>query len=428
MTRRAKQDALSTEFLRRVYSAVRGRLGNSSLGRVAPDDLVRDVQVNEIPVRVALSVLEQASLLRRHQDIARTAVVSLSKRRQKQADKIDELAWSSFVSAARLRPGQPLPLDLVAVATKAGLEPTRIEERLLTWAGDGRVTYRPAGRELLLELLPPGDDASARIESLLDRYATIQAQRVDEIAAYAATERCRHGHISSYLGGRTIAGCSSCDNCQPDLARSAVAVDLPSEGEQLQTILRCVATAPWSWGQRSLTQILRGSARAPEKGRSSPQWGALAFRSQAAIAQLLDRLVDADLLHPRTLTHGGVVLDLTPAGGAALNDPVQLSSPTAGLPPSGTREGPRQEPEEGVSPADEALFQQLRAWRLETARAAGAPPFVIAHDTVLQRIAAARPQNEAELAEIKGIGPKKLAQYGSAILTLVREERELGSS
>jgi superfamily II DNA helicase RecQ len=48
---------------------------------------------------------------------------------------------------------------------------------------------------------------------------------------------------------------------------------------------------------------------------------------------------------------------------------------------------------------------------------------VVAHDTVLQRIAAARPQNEGELAEIKGIGPRKLAQYGPAILDVVNSER-----
>jgi ribonuclease D len=53
---------------------------------------------------------------------------------------------------------------------------------------------------------------------------------------------------------------------------------------------------------------------------------------------------------------------------------------------------------------DEGLFQQLRAWRRETAQAGGVPPFVVAHDAVLQRVAAVRPKNEAELAQIKGKG------------------------
>jgi superfamily II DNA helicase RecQ len=71
---------------------------------------------------------------------------------------------------------------------------------------------------------------------------------------------------------------------------------------------------------------------------------------------------------------------------------------------------------------DEGLFQQLRAWRRETAQAGGVPPFVVAHDAVLQRVAAVRPKNEAELAQIKGIGPRKLAQYGPAILAVVNRD------
>jgi ATP-dependent DNA helicase RecQ len=340
LTRRARQDALTTDLLRRVYAAVRKRLGGATLGSVARDDLARDLLVNETSLRVALSVLEQARLLHRHQDAPRTAVVCLSRRWEGRTPKGSERAWSSFVSAARLRPGQALPLDLIPVAKKGNLDPIKIEEQLLAWAADGRLDYRPAGRNLLLELLPPDDDASARIETLLDRYATIQAQRVDEIAAYAATKRCRHGHISSYLSGQAMTGCRSCDNCQPDLTKTATNLDLPNESEQLQIILRCVATAPWSWGERSLSGILRASPRAPEKGRNSSEWGALGFRSQTAITKLLDHLVGTDLLRPRTLSHGGVVLDITPAGRVALADPGRIPLPAH----SAVSPDPRKEP------------------------------------------------------------------------------------
>jgi superfamily II DNA helicase RecQ len=39
----------------------------------------------------------------------------------------------------------------------------------------------------------------------------------------------------------------------------------------------------------------------------------------------------------------------------------------------------------------------------------------------LQRIAAARPQTAEELRAVKGVGPKKLAQYGPAVLDITRE-------
>ncbi|MCP4636865.1 MAG: RecQ family ATP-dependent DNA helicase, partial [Methyloversatilis sp.] len=204
LTRRARQDALEIEFLRRVYAVVRRRMGEATLGRVATDDLMRDLQVKNTPVRVAISTLEEAGLLRRHRDAPRNAVVRLLDGSPAEGGEPD---WTAFVGAARLRLGQSLSLDPVAVAQAAGLDPTRIEAQLLAWADAGWLDFRPAGRDLLLELLPPPADAATQVEALIDRYATIQVQRVDEIAAYAATRRCRHGHISAYLSGQTMKAC-----------------------------------------------------------------------------------------------------------------------------------------------------------------------------------------------------------------------------
>jgi DNA-binding MarR family transcriptional regulator len=411
------------EFLRAVYGAVKRRLGEGAPGRVALGDLMRDVRAEDTPVRVALCTLEEAGLLRRHQDVPRTAVVRLRDGRPGAGREESAAEWSAFVSAARLRPGQALALDAVAAAQAAGLDPSGIEGQLLAWADAGWLEYHPAGRELLVELLPPPADAGTRVEALLDRYATIQVQRVDEIAAYARTRRCRHGHISAYLSGRAMEGCESCDNCQPEaspVSQTFAALDLPGEREQLQTILRCVATAPWSWGEYSLKSILRGGSRAPQKGRESPQWGGLAFRSEAAIGEMLDRLVAAGLLRRRQLDHGGIVLDLTPAGRAALQDLDRLEPLVRAAPEPRTAPEKEATEEEETGPVDEALLERLRAWRTETARAAGVPPYVVAHDAVLRRIAAQRPRDEAELATVKGMGPKKLEQYGAAILGVVR--------
>jgi ATP-dependent DNA helicase RecQ len=332
LTRRARRDALPVEFLRAVYAAVKRRLGDAQLGRVATGNLMRDVQAEDTPVRVALSTLEEAGLLRRYQDVPRSAVVRLGRSGERPAGSGEQEVWAAFLAAARLRPGQSLPLDLIAVAQQAGLDPTGIESQLLAWADDGRLDYRPAGRELLLELTAPPADAATRVAALIDRHATIQVQRVDEIAAYAVTRRCRHGHISAYLSGQPLKACQSCDNCRPDLLplgsrgslTSSAARDLPSEREQLQIILRCVAKT--SWGRANLVYILRANPRASGAGRKSPQWGALGFRSAAAVKGLVERLLAAGMLHPRQLGHGGVVLDLTPAGRAALKNPASLES------------------------------------------------------------------------------------------------------
>ncbi|MBL7064566.1 MAG: HRDC domain-containing protein [Anaerolineae bacterium] len=70
---------------------------------------------------------------------------------------------------------------------------------------------------------------------------------------------------------------------------------------------------------------------------------------------------------------------------------------------------------------DEALFQTLRAWRLEQAHAQEVPPYVVFHDSHLRAIAAHRPVTLEALSELKGVGPHKLEQYGAAVIELVRK-------
>ena len=70
-----------------------------------------------------------------------------------------------------------------------------------------------------------------------------------------------------------------------------------------------------------------------------------------------------------------------------------------------------------LSPADEPLFQALRAWRKEAAD--GKPAFTIAHDSTLRAIAATRPSTPERLLEIRGIGPSFIAKYADAVLGLV---------
>ena len=120
------------------------------------------------------------------------------------------------------------------------------------------------------------------------------------------------------------------------------------------------------------------------------------------------------------------MLDLTPAGRAALEDPTRLAALAVGstapgrVSPDSTSPRTASADEESV-PADEGLLRRLRAWKRQAAHEAGVPAHFVAHDSVLRSIAAARPQNELELRQINGIGPKKMAQYGAAILEVVRE-------
>jgi len=68
---------------------------------------------------------------------------------------------------------------------------------------------------------------------------------------------------------------------------------------------------------------------------------------------------------------------------------------------------------------DEQTFEALRNWRLEEARTAQIPAFMIFTDATLVAIAEAKPGSLAELAQVAGIGPSKLERYGAAVLNLL---------
>jgi ATP-dependent DNA helicase RecQ len=76
-----------------------------------------------------------------------------------------------------------------------------------------------------------------------------------------------------------------------------------------------------------------------------------------------------------------------------------------------------------TSPEDAALFEALRARRLELARAEGMPPYVVASDRTLRELAEVRPRSIAQLQEIYGIGPAKAARYGEELLAVLRAQR-----
>ncbi|NYG18434.1 DNA helicase-2/ATP-dependent DNA helicase PcrA [Arthrobacter psychrochitiniphilus] len=68
---------------------------------------------------------------------------------------------------------------------------------------------------------------------------------------------------------------------------------------------------------------------------------------------------------------------------------------------------------------DEAVFEQLREWRLKESAAASVPAFVVFTDATLMAIAEAAPQDLDELAALPGVGPAKLERYGEAVLDIV---------
>jgi DNA helicase-2/ATP-dependent DNA helicase PcrA len=70
----------------------------------------------------------------------------------------------------------------------------------------------------------------------------------------------------------------------------------------------------------------------------------------------------------------------------------------------------------------EATFDKLRAWRLAVAREASVPAYVVFTDATLTAIAEREPGTEGELAQIVGVGARKLGLYGEQVLALLAGE------
>ncbi|MBM9507663.1 ATP-dependent DNA helicase UvrD2 [Actinacidiphila acididurans] len=75
--------------------------------------------------------------------------------------------------------------------------------------------------------------------------------------------------------------------------------------------------------------------------------------------------------------------------------------------------------EDCPSDLDEGLYERLRAWRTDQARALGQPAYCVFTDKTLLAIAEVRPSGERELAGIPGVGARKLDKFGADVLALV---------
>ena len=65
---------------------------------------------------------------------------------------------------------------------------------------------------------------------------------------------------------------------------------------------------------------------------------------------------------------------------------------------------------------DRDLFDHLRGLRRTLASERGVPAYVVFGDASLRDMARLRPASSEALLEVKGVGDRKLAEYGEAFL------------
>jgi ATP-dependent DNA helicase RecQ len=76
--------------------------------------------------------------------------------------------------------------------------------------------------------------------------------------------------------------------------------------------------------------------------------------------------------------------------------------------------------QEVSEPDNPGVLDELKKWRRDIAAERNIPAYCVFHDSTLIGIANRLPKTEEELEEIKGIGRRKIEDYGKAVLRMVR--------
>ena len=257
-----------------------------------------------------------------------------------------------------------------------------------------------------------GADDAARLRGWIDKGDAASERKADEHArlsgllAFADHTGCRRAPLLTHFGEAAPPPCGNCDNClsPPELA------DVTEDARKL-------LSAAYRTGQRfgfgHLIAVLRGEPNERSERLDHDKlavWSVGADRSTAHWRTLGQALVAADALRVDA-DHKGLALG--PAARAILKgeQPFAMRPPEPAVRASrGTRGG------DTPAPADDPVFERLRALRRDLAAEARVPPYVIFHDAVLRAIALARPGSLAKLAAVPGVGARKLDAYGDAIL------------
>jgi ATP-dependent DNA helicase RecQ len=247
--------------------------------------------------------------------------------------------------------------------------------------------------------------------------------RVNQVMDYARSRGCRHARIADYFGEEGVPRtCEACDNCLDPQGVETIAV-VPAD---VEAALACIARFEGHLGAARIGLILTGKLDAWSTPKAWVQelafFGALRDWDIDRVRDLLSTLVEMGLVQRG---HGEKpTLRLGPAGLEALAGEAPLSVELEVVPMTPrSRSRGRKAASSGDPLSGDAsvLFGALRDWRLEVARRAEMPPYVIFHDKTLAEIARRQPTSLGDLAEIPGVGPAKLERYGSEVLALLGE-------
>ncbi len=371
------------------------------------------------------------------------------------ANPTREIITSLHLTLLRLCKHGPIemPMSEIAEHVKAAKNDMAVGSALYLLERGGFIArdYRQGSRTYTTRLMEPVkrlDDLSLDFERL-DAKRKRDSDKLWRMIDYVDCPGCRHGYILNYFGETDAPGrCSACDNCgnvggtsasrRSPRKRASAAAPVPavqpaeplevSAKEKtvlLQKALSGVARMDGRFGLGRITLALVGSRSKEVFDAQLDQlstYGLLKEFGYDFTQELLRRLVAAGCIevsgdeYPKAaLTELGrqVMLAKTPLDIEL--PPVEKRKPVA------RKAAAVAAATEAEAPYDVETFEALRQWRRDVAAKMGIPAYLIYPDATLKDLARQKPQSEAALLEVRGIGPAKARQFGAETLEIIRE-------
>jgi ATP-dependent DNA helicase RecQ len=246
-----------------------------------------------------------------------------------------------------------------------------------------------------------------------DARKRMEHRKLDALLGFAESCQCRRQVLLRYFGD----DCDPCGNCD-------VCLDPPETFDgtiDAQKLLSCMYRTGERFGQAHLISVLLGEPdeRIERLGHDKlSTFGIGTAHDRDAWRSIIRQLVAHGLIDVDVAGHGG--LSISAKGREFLREKPPMSLRVVKKKAKAKGKAARREAKDALPAADRILFEKLRTRRLELAKAANVPPYVIFHDKTLMEMAARSPRSEAELAGISGVGEAKLARYGEAFLEVIK--------
>lgn len=250
-----------------------------------------------------------------------------------------------------------------------------------------------------------------------ETFKRVQGVKLDAMLGLCETLQCRRVHILDYFG-QPSQPCGNCDTClsPPSSFDGTVAA---------QKILSTVYRVDQRFAAGHVIDVIRGIDTDRVKQWRHDQlstFGIGSDKSEAEWRALLRQMIALGLVSVDYENFSS--LKLTEDSRAVLRGEsrIQLRQyKKAEKAVKHKRQSAKDFAEANLSDTEQAIFERLRWWRVETAKAHNTAAFIIFHDSTLREIAKAKPRTLDDLRGVSGVGAKKLESYGEELVKLIAE-------